>query len=131
MKKKFDFIICSETIEHLENPRHTLRNIYQLMKKGSILILTMPNNSSIRSLLGLIFRGHFAMFLGKSYPAHITALVKIDLERICKEINFKKPNFYYTDDGRIPKLTRFKWQSLFKFLKGKYFSDNLIMIVKK
>ncbi len=29
-KNKFDFVICSETIEHLENPRHILRTIFSI-----------------------------------------------------------------------------------------------------
>jgi 2-polyprenyl-3-methyl-5-hydroxy-6-metoxy-1,4-benzoquinol methylase len=33
IKNKFDFVICSETIEHLENPRHILRTIYNILKK--------------------------------------------------------------------------------------------------
>lgn len=132
LKNKFDFIICTEVIEHLENPRQTLRNIHDLMKPKSTLILTMPNNESIRALVAIIFGGHFALFLGNSYPAHITALLKLDLIRICKEIGFSNLSFFYTDNGCVPKFTRLTWQNLsYGLLKGKYFSDNILMIAKK
>ena len=80
----------------------------------------------------MLFGGHFTAFLGKAYPAHITAILKLDLIRICKEIGFKNPNFTYTDHGRIPKLLSISWQKIsFNILRGKHFSDNLIMLVKK
>ena len=132
IKKKFDFVICAETIEHLENPRHTLRTIFKILKNNGILILTMPNNSSLRSIFSLIFKDHFVAFLNTCYPAHITAILEKDLIRICREIGYKKPQIYYTDFGVVPKLTFTTWQKIsFGLLKGKYFSDNLIMVTKK
>lgn len=129
---KFDFVICSETIEHLENPRHTLRSISKLLKENGILILTMPNNQSLRSICALIFSNHFVAFLNKAYPAHITALVELDLIRISNEVGLLKPTIYYTNYGVIPKFTSHTWQKIsFGYLKGKYFSDNLIMIANK
>ncbi len=96
------------------------------------LILTMPNQESLRSFAGLIMAGHFANFLGSSSPAHITALLRMDLIRICNETGFSKPQFYYTNDGGIPKLPRIKWQSIsFGLLGGRWFSDNLAIVVTK
>jgi 2-polyprenyl-3-methyl-5-hydroxy-6-metoxy-1,4-benzoquinol methylase len=132
IKKKYDFVICSETIEHLENPRHTLRTVHRAMKNNGILILTMPNNESLRGIGGLIFGGHFSAFLGSSYPAHITPILKLDLIRICSEIGFKSPLFAYTDSGKVPKFPGITWQKIsFGLLQGKYFSDTLVMVVKK
>ena len=130
--EKFDFIICSETIEHLENPRHTLRTIYKLLKNDGVLILTMPNNESLRSIGALILEKHFVAFLDTCYPAHITAILAQDLIRISNEVGFMKPSIYYTNYGVTPKLTQVTWQKIsLGFLKGKYFSDNLIMVTKK
>src|SRR3989344_5425078 len=39
----FDFIICSEVIEHLENDALALKKIVKLLKKGGILILSTPS----------------------------------------------------------------------------------------
>jgi 2-polyprenyl-3-methyl-5-hydroxy-6-metoxy-1,4-benzoquinol methylase len=127
----FDAVICSEVIEHLENPRATFRNINNLLKLYGKLVLTMPNQENIRSYLNLIFRGHFAQFRGPDYPAHITALLRLDLVRICAETGFSEPRFFYTDDGWMP-ITRTTWQRFsLKLLRGRLFSDNIGMIVSK
>ncbi|OGK41749.1 hypothetical protein A3A74_01490 [Candidatus Roizmanbacteria bacterium RIFCSPLOWO2_01_FULL_35_13] len=43
---KFDFIICSEVIEHLEDDKLAIEKIVKLLKKGGILILTTPSESA-------------------------------------------------------------------------------------
>ena len=127
----FDTVICSETIEHLENPRHVFRSLRRLVRPGGLVVLTMPNQESIRSYAGLIFAGHFTHFLGACYPAHITALLRLDLTRLCAESGFTAPSFEYTDDGAIPKLARVHWQQIsFGVLRGRLFSDNLCMVTR-
>lgn len=130
--ESFDVIISTEVIEHLENPRATFREFYRLLKPAGTIIVTTPNQESIRSLLGLLLVGHFVSFLDSSYPAHITALVRKDFERICLECGFSPPVFYFTDSGGIPKLPHIQWQSTsFGILKGRLFSDNLALVAQK
>ncbi len=127
----FDAVICSEVIEHLENPRLTFRTINRLLKTGGRLLLTMPNQENIRSYLNLMFRGHFAAFRGAEYPAHITALLRLDLSRICAETGFSEPSFFYVDYGWMP-ITRTTWQRFsFNLLKGRLVSDTVGMVVSK
>lgn len=128
----YDVVICSEVIEHLENPRLTFRNLNGLLKKEGYLIVTIPNQESVRSYLSLLFGGHFTHFLGASYPAHITALLRVDLQRICAETGFAPPAFSFTNVGGIPKVPSIKWQSVsLGLLKGRLFSDNVAMIAVK
>jgi 2-polyprenyl-3-methyl-5-hydroxy-6-metoxy-1,4-benzoquinol methylase len=128
----FDTVVCSETIEHLENPRHCFRIIGQLVKPGGMLVLTMPNNQSIRSILGLVFAGHFTQFLGACYPPHITALLRKDLARLCEESGFETPSFHYSNHGCVPKMTWLTWQRIsFGLFQGQLFSDNLAMVAKR
>ena len=128
----FDVVICSEVIEHLENPRQTLRTLHGLLKPGGLLVLTMPNQESIRSYLALMFVGHFVQFTGQSYPAHITALLRMDLRRICAETGFAAPEFSYTNEGGLPKLPVVTWQTVsFGLLRGRLFSDNLAMVTRR
>lgn len=128
----YQTVVCSETIEHLENPRHVFRCLSALLRPGGLLVLTMPNQECIRSYCGLILGGHFTQFLGSCYPAHITALLRLDLTRLCSEVGFDVPCFSYSNLGGIPKLPRIRWQSVsFGVLKGRLFSDNVAMVTRK
>ena len=127
----FDAVVCSEVIEHLENPRSVFRNLFTALRPGGKLVLTMPNQENLRSFLTLIFRGHFASFQEQDYPAHITALLRTDLIRMCQETGFSEPYFYYTNCGWMPKA-RTTWQNAsLNLLRGRLFSDNLGMAVTK
>jgi 2-polyprenyl-3-methyl-5-hydroxy-6-metoxy-1,4-benzoquinol methylase len=128
----FDAIISTEVIEHLENPRAVFREFSRLLGRGGRLLLTTPNQESIRSLASLIVRGHHVAFLDESYPAHLTALLRRDLERLCHESGFEPPRVAYTDRGAVPKWTSVTWQALSGgLLRGRLFSDNLVMVTTK
>ena len=128
----FDVVICSETIEHLENPRHVFRTLHRLARPGGLLVLTMPNQECIRSYAGLLFAGHFTQFLGACYPAHITALLRMDLQRLCQESGFETPRFAFTDVGSIPKFPALTWQRIsLGLLRGRLYSDNLAMVARR
>jgi 2-polyprenyl-3-methyl-5-hydroxy-6-metoxy-1,4-benzoquinol methylase len=129
--QSFDAVICMEVIAHLENPRAVFREFSRLLRPDGALVLSTPNQESIRGLLGLFFGGHFAAFRGIAYPALITALLRKDFERICDETGFQPPCFYYTDSGLVPKL-HISWQHLsLGLLKGRAFSDNLALVTRK
>lgn len=130
--RSFQTILSTEVIEHLENPRAVVREWARLLKPGGWLIVTTPNQESFRSFCALIFGGHYAGFLGASYPAHITALLRLDLERILKEAGFASPDFSYTDEGGLPKLPWLHWQKLsLGLLRGRLWSDNVIAVARR
>ena len=128
----FDAIVAAEVIEHLENPRFVVRELSRLVAPGGVVIITTPNNEAFRSFLSLAFRGHFIAFVDQCYPAHITALLRKDLERICREAGFEKVEFTFTGHGAIPCFTKWTWQKVsFGLLDGVRFSDNLVCIARK
>lgn len=128
----FSAIVSTEVIEHLENPRFVFREFHRLLRPGGVLIVSTPNQESLRSLICLVFGGHFAGFLGRSYPAHITALLHLDFERICAECGFAPPQFHYTNLGSLPKMPRIHWQDItFGLLRGKSFSDNVVVVTRR
>jgi 2-polyprenyl-3-methyl-5-hydroxy-6-metoxy-1,4-benzoquinol methylase len=127
-----DAIISTEVVEHLENPRAVFREFGRVLRPGGSLVLTTPNQESVRSLLSLLLRGHHVDFLDSSYPAHITPLVQLDLARLCAENGFEKPRFSYTDRGSLPGAPGVTWQQVSAgVLRGKRFSDTLAMTTRK
>lgn len=48
---RYDAIICSETLEHLDHPGGLLTTAHALLKNNGILIVTVPNGRGPRELL--------------------------------------------------------------------------------
>lgn len=129
---RYDVIVSAEVLEHLENPRAIAREWFRLLRPSGTLILSTPNNESWRSLLALLIQGHFVSFSDSCYPAHITALLRKDLERILSEAGFRAVEFVFTDYGGVPKMPQRSYQELsFGMLKGIRYSDNLLVFANK
>jgi 2-polyprenyl-3-methyl-5-hydroxy-6-metoxy-1,4-benzoquinol methylase len=128
----FDLLVSSEVIEHLENPRGLVREWFRLLRPGGTLLFSTPNNESWRSLLALLLRGHFVAFSDTCYPAHITALLRKDLERILGETGFRDARFRYIDNGAVPKFTELQWAKISRGrLRGVRYSDNVLIAARR
>jgi 2-polyprenyl-3-methyl-5-hydroxy-6-metoxy-1,4-benzoquinol methylase len=125
-----DVVAAVETIEHLENPRALARELVRLVKPGGWVILTTPNQRSLLSLLTLTTKGRFSAFQDSHYPAHITALLDIDLCRIGSELGLTETAIEYTRHGRIP-LTPWHYPTALARLFPRALSDNLLYIGRK
>jgi len=99
-----DVVCVVETIDHLENPRAFMRELVRLTKPGGWVIVTTPNQLSLLSKLTLVLKNQLSAFQEAPglYPAHITALLEIDLIRIAKECGLTDINTDYINQGRIP-----------------------------
>lgn len=122
-----DVVVSAETIEHLENPRALLRELYRLLKPGGVLVLTTPNQLSLLSKLTLVLRNEFNAFQEAPglYPSHITALLEVDLRRMAAECGFRDITIDYTHSGRVPG-SRYSWPARLG-LRGRLFSDNVLL----
>lgn len=128
----FDTIVCSEVIEHLENPRALLREVARLLAPGGLAVLSTPNCENIRSLVALAIRGHHWAFGPNSYPAHLTALTRLDLRRCCEEAGLTEWRCQYTNTGGLPGRPAISWQRVsLGWLSGLRFSDNIVISVAK
>ena len=128
----FADVVCAvETIEHLENPRAFMRELVRLTKPGGWVIVTTPNQLSLLSKLTLVLKNQFSAFQDAPglYPAHITALLEIDLIRIAKECGLTDINTEYSNRGRIP-FTPWHWPTKLGF-RGRTFSDNICLLARK
>lgn len=107
----FADVVCSvETIEHLENPRAFIRELVRLTKPGGLVMITTPNQLSLLSKLTLLLKNQFNAFQEAPglYPAHITALLEIDLIRIATECDLIDVKIDFSNQGRIP-FTPWHW----------------------
>jgi 2-polyprenyl-3-methyl-5-hydroxy-6-metoxy-1,4-benzoquinol methylase len=131
LKNSYDIVLAIEVIEHLENPRHFLRELAKILVKDGRLIISTPNPYSYLSLLSYFLKGFHSSFGPKNYPAHITAISTYDLHNMINEIEeLELVSTSYISNGRMPG-TSLHWQNLFPFLKGKRFSDNYYCVIKK
>jgi 2-polyprenyl-3-methyl-5-hydroxy-6-metoxy-1,4-benzoquinol methylase len=124
--KTYDLVTASEVIEHLENPRHFMRQLAGILKPGGHLLISTPNIESLTSLLSFCLRGYHSAYGGKSYPAHITPLAAFDLLNIGVETGqLKLQSISYVAKGRMPGL-KCHWQD-FGFKASKHLSDNIVL----
>ena len=125
-----EWVVAVETIEHLENPRAFLRELVRLVKPGGTVLVSTPNQLSLLSLLTLVTKRQFNAFQEAPglYPAHLTALLEIDLLRMAAECRLENAAIRYSDSGRMPFSAR-HWP--LAGFRGRLFSDNLLLIATK
>ena len=119
-----------EVIEHLENPRGFCRELARITRPGGWVVITTPNQVSALSLLTLAVKGRFAAFQDSEYPAHRTALLPIDLERIGMECGLRDVTIVYTRWGRVP-LTPWHYPAAIASLWPGGLSDNVVMVGRR
>ncbi len=125
-----DVVVAVETVEHLENPRAFARELIRLAKPGGWVVVTTPNQLSLLAKLTLALKNQFNAFQASSYPAHITALLEIDLIRIALENRLSDVQVFYSERGRLPLSAR-HWPGFASRLWPRACSDNVLMIARK
>ena len=58
----FGLVTCIETIEHLENFRAMVRDIYRVLKPGGLAVISTPNILNLRSRLRYFSSGFYNLF---------------------------------------------------------------------
>jgi 2-polyprenyl-3-methyl-5-hydroxy-6-metoxy-1,4-benzoquinol methylase len=106
-----------ETIEHLENP-------------GGWIIITTPNQHSLLSKTRFVLRGEHAAFTDTSYPAHLTALLAVDLRRMAAECGLVDVAIEYSGSGRVPSTGK-HWPAAVSAAFPRALSDNLLLAGRK
>jgi 2-polyprenyl-3-methyl-5-hydroxy-6-metoxy-1,4-benzoquinol methylase len=125
-----EVVAAVETIEHLENPRAFARTLVRLARPGGWVMVTTPNQLSLLSRATLLLRGEHNAFRDGSYPAHITALLEVDLRRIAAECGLVDVSVAYTGSGRIVGTGR-HYPGFLSRLWPRGLSDNVLLAARK
>lgn len=89
--QQFDAIVATEIIEHLENPRHFMRECHDATRLGGRIIITTPNTGSSASIALFMRCGYFDWFDDTAYEVdgHITPMFAPQLDKILTETGFR------------------------------------------
>jgi 2-polyprenyl-3-methyl-5-hydroxy-6-metoxy-1,4-benzoquinol methylase len=125
-----DAVVAVETIEHLENPRALMREMVRVAKPGGSVCVTTPNQLSLLSLLTLVLKRRHSAFQNVHYPAHLTALLEIDLRRMAAECGLDDVATAYSGHGRLV-LTAWHYPLVLARIFPQSLSDNVLLIGRK
>lgn len=92
----FDLVTCTEVIEHLENYRRLVREVFRVTKPGGAAIFTTPNVLNLQSRIRFLFFGFWSLFgplpIGRaesySTVGHITPVSYFYLAHALSESGF-------------------------------------------
>ncbi|HBR21121.1 MAG TPA: hypothetical protein DD713_00910 [Nitrospiraceae bacterium] len=60
--EQFDFVVCAESLQYLENHEKLFREFRRVLKVGGSLIISFPNMLTVSSRLYFLRRGYFQHF---------------------------------------------------------------------
>jgi ubiquinone/menaquinone biosynthesis C-methylase UbiE len=82
----FDLVICTEVLEHVEQPQVVLGEMKRVLKKGGQAIIELDSGSVLFSVVWYLWR----KFQGKVWnDSHIHSFTVQKLERAIRECDFK------------------------------------------
>jgi 2-polyprenyl-3-methyl-5-hydroxy-6-metoxy-1,4-benzoquinol methylase len=125
-----DVVAAVETIEHLENPWAFVRALATIAAPGGWVAVTTPNQLSALSLIALLAKRRFSAFQDSHFPAHRTALLETDLQRIFGEAGLRNVEICYSRHGRIP-LTPWHYPDVLSAIAPRILSDNVLIIGRR
>ena len=123
---RFDAVTCLEVIEHVENPRHLVREAHKLLRPGGVLVLSTPNASGLYSRVRFFFTGQHAQFTDEQYvgSGHISPVTHWQLSQIMAESHFCLREVTYYDSRFLPPrriqdvAKLFAWIACRPFMRG-------------
>jgi ubiquinone/menaquinone biosynthesis C-methylase UbiE len=58
----FDYVVCVEGLEHIENPANAIREFARILKPDGTLVVSVPNIMNIEERLKWLFNGYTSHF---------------------------------------------------------------------
>ena len=84
----FDYVVCVEGLEHIENPANAIREFARVLRVGGTLIVSVPNIMNVEERLKWLFTGYTSHF--KPLSGEARAAIANDyegMEEIALHIN--------------------------------------------
>jgi 2-polyprenyl-3-methyl-5-hydroxy-6-metoxy-1,4-benzoquinol methylase len=131
----FDVIVCADVLEHLVDPWGTVRKLERYLKKGGVLIASLPNVREWKTLSRIVFKGNFAYDPagGIMDKTHLRFFCKKNILQLFKTSSltpvYSRPNFMLKEVPQGKKrriLNRFTFGLFENFLAVQY-----LVIAKK
>ena len=97
LERKFDLIVLSDVIEHMDAPVHAIVNLMRHLAPGGALCITTPNATAAVGFARALLRSR-----PNVYWDHVGCYMPEHIQGICDRYNFKLTEIYFFDhtDGR-------------------------------
>ena len=82
LKDNFDIIVCGETLEHLKNDKHIVKEFYRVLKNGGICVVSVPARMDLWDI-------------NDNFSSHYRRYEKKDLEQLFIDNGFLVKDVYY------------------------------------
>ncbi len=127
-KKKYDYIVCLNTLEHVQDSTMAIKNISKMLKKGGSLYFKLPCRHALFAKLNLV--------LPQNFKKKLLYFVFPHKSGDGFEVYYDKstPNQYRELLERcgleIQEINFIKWSSYFSFLFPIYFLWRLLTLIQ-
>jgi SAM-dependent methyltransferase len=91
IERRFGLVTALEILEHLDCPRHFLREIHGLLNPGGYLLFSTPNIANWTGRLRFLLSGEQRQFRESDYhfQRHISPTTDVQMRLMLKEIGFE------------------------------------------
>ncbi|HOX96078.1 MAG TPA: class I SAM-dependent methyltransferase [Candidatus Woesebacteria bacterium] len=115
--KTADLILCSEVLEHLFFPEKIIKEMHRVLKPHGLLIITVPNFSSLQTRTAIFFTGSSPMVNYSKNKEHIRFYSVKDIN------NLLKGKFVIKQKRGISSFLFDYWNSIFKIPMPRMLQD--------
>lgn len=129
-------VTALEVIEHLENPRHFLRQVSTLLVDGGFALITTPNIQCVTGRLRFLWNGELRMFGADAVlndPTHITPIHTLLFERLADGTGLRlehRGHVHSVSPTSRPMVRLMTWLAS-PLLVGVKGGDNHIFVLRK
>jgi SAM-dependent methyltransferase len=86
--KSFEYVVCIEGLEHIENPANAIREFSRLLIPGGTLVVSVPNIMNVEERLKWLFSGYTSHFKPLSAEARAAITKEYgEMEEVALHVN--------------------------------------------